>query len=385
VNKPAILIAGGGTGGHVFPAIAVAENLQRMADVDVVFCGTARGAEARIVPAHGWTLELLDVKPIVGGGPARALRGALAAARATASALALVRRHRPRAVLSVGGYASGPVALAGALLGVPVAILEPNSVVGLANRLMAPMAKRAYVAWEGAAVRFRRRARRVYGVPLRAGFAPRPYAAHGAARILVLGGSQGAAALNERMPPAIARLRDVRGLEVMHQAGNGRDGEVREAYARAEVATATVAAFIEDVSRAIADADVVVARAGAGAIAEITAVGRAAILVPFPHAAGDHQAKNAEALASAGAAVFLRQEAADASRLAAELMRLLVDDAARVAMADASRALGKPDAARRVAADLLGLGGIEVGAGVRRSPGRTNGAAHAPRRPDEVR
>jgi UDP-N-acetylglucosamine--N-acetylmuramyl-(pentapeptide) pyrophosphoryl-undecaprenol N-acetylglucosamine transferase len=321
----------------------------------------------------------------VGGGPLRALRGALVAARATAGALALVRRLRPRVVLSVGGYASGPVTLAAALLGVPVAVLEPNSVVGLSNRIMAPVAKRAYVAWEGAARRFRRRARRVYGVPLRAGFAPRPYVARGTARVLVLGGSQGAAALNERMPPAIARLRAVRGLEVIHQAGKGREAEVREAYERADAAAVTVTAFIEDVSRALADADVVVARAGAGAIAEITAVGRAAILVPFPHAAGDHQAKNAEAVASAGAAVFLRQEAADASRLAAELSRLLADDAARVAMADASRALGKPDAARRVAADLLELGGVDAGVAARRSPGNTNGASRVPPRAQEAR
>jgi UDP-N-acetylglucosamine--N-acetylmuramyl-(pentapeptide) pyrophosphoryl-undecaprenol N-acetylglucosamine transferase len=259
---------------------------------------------------------------------------------------------------------------------VPVAILEPNSVVGLANRLMSPVARRAYVAWEGAAMRFRARARRLYGVPLRAGFGPRPYAARGSARILVLGGSQGAAALNERVPAAIARVqRAQQGVEVVHQAGQGKDAEVRGAYARAGVERATVVPFIDDVARAIAEADVVVARAGAGAIAEITAVGRAAILVPFPHAAGDHQAKNAESLAAAGAAVFVRQEAADARRLADELARLLSDDAARIAMADAARALGKADAAQRVAADLLALAGISANVDLRHPPGKANGAA----------
>jgi UDP-N-acetylglucosamine--N-acetylmuramyl-(pentapeptide) pyrophosphoryl-undecaprenol N-acetylglucosamine transferase len=389
VSKPVILIAGGGTGGHVFPAVAVAEAMQRSADVDVVFCGTARGVEARVVPARGWPLELLDVEPMVGGGAARAVRGALVAARATGSALGLVRRLRPRAVLSVGGYASGPVALAAALRGVPLAILEPNSVVGFANRLLAPVAKRAYVAWDEAAVRFRSSARRSYGVPLRPGFSPRPYAARGTARILVLGGSQGAAALNERMPAAAARLADVAGLEVMHQAGHGRDAAVREAYARAEVGAgrgrATVAAFIDDVAQAIADADVVVTRSGAGAVAEIAAVGRAAILVPFPHAAGDHQARNAEAFARAGAAVCIRQDAADAPRLAAELRRLLTDERARVAMAEASCSLGRPDAAERIAVDLLALAGIGSGvvAGGRRGAA-VNGASRPRHRAQEA-
>jgi UDP-N-acetylglucosamine--N-acetylmuramyl-(pentapeptide) pyrophosphoryl-undecaprenol N-acetylglucosamine transferase len=293
-------------------------------------------------------------------------------------------------VLSVGGYAAGPVALAAALLGVPLAILEPNSVVGFANRLLAPVARRAYVAWDEAAVRFRAGARRHFGVPLRHGFAPRPYAATGTARVLVLGGSQGAAALNERMPATAARLADIPGLEVVHQAGQGRDAPVGEAYARAGVTGATVTAFIDEVAKAIAAADVVVARAGAGAVAEITSIGRASILVPFPHAAGDHQAHNAEALARAGAAVCLRQDAADAPRLADELRRLLTDDVARVAMANAARSLGKPDAVQRIAADFLQLAGISsphAGASrrVAATNGATNGASHSHVRSQEVR
>jgi UDP-N-acetylglucosamine--N-acetylmuramyl-(pentapeptide) pyrophosphoryl-undecaprenol N-acetylglucosamine transferase len=379
VSRPTVLIAGGGTGGHVFPAVAVAEAMQSIADVDVVFCGTARGIEARVVPARGWRLELLDVEPMKGGGAARAVRGALVAARATAGALRLVRALRPAAVLSVGGYAAGPVTLAAALLGVRVAVLEPNSVVGLANRLLAPFARRAYVAWPEAAARFRPGARRVLGVPLRSGFRPQPYAARGTARVVVLGGSQGAAALNERMPEVAARLREVAGLDVLHQAGRDRDEAVRAAYAREGVERVTVVPFVDDVARVIADADVVVARSGASTLAEISAIGRAAVLVPFPHAADDHQARNAEALARAGGAVCIRQEAADAVRLSAEIRGLLGSDAARVAMADASRACGKPDAAHDVAADLLALGGIDPR---RRAAanGATNGASrpHAP-------
>jgi UDP-N-acetylglucosamine--N-acetylmuramyl-(pentapeptide) pyrophosphoryl-undecaprenol N-acetylglucosamine transferase len=354
VTLPTIFIAGGGTGGHVFPGIAVAEAMQRAADVDVVFCGTGRGVEARVVPSRGWKLEKLDVEPMKGGGPMRALRGAFVATRATAHAFALVRRARPRAVLSVGGYAAGPVTLAAALLGVPVAVLEPNSVAGLANRMLAPFARRAYVAWDDAAVLFRADARRQFGVPLREGFDPVPYTAHGTARVLVMGGSQGAAALNERLPEAIARAsRRVAAIEVLHQAGRDRDAEVRDRYAREGVTRATVVPFIDDVAGAIAAADVIVARAGAGTIAELSAVGRAAVLVPFPFAADDHQAKNAEAQAAAGAAVCLRQDAATPEALAAAIADLLTDDAGRLRMATASGGLGKPRAARDVAEDLL--------------------------------
>ncbi|HEY8041113.1 MAG TPA: undecaprenyldiphospho-muramoylpentapeptide beta-N-acetylglucosaminyltransferase [Polyangiaceae bacterium] len=379
MSRPTILVAGGGTGGHVFPAVAVAEAMQLLADVDVVFCGTARGVEARVVPARGWALELLDVEPMKGGGPARAIRGALVAARATGRAFGLVRRLRPGAVLSVGGYASGPVTLAAALLGVPVAVLEPNSVVGLANRLLAPFARRAYVAWDEAGAKFRARARRSFGVPLRAGFVPRPGATRGTARVLVMGGSQGAAALNERMPEVVARLAHVPGLDVLHQAGRDRDDPVRAAYSRAKVERVKVVPFVDDVAQAIADADVVVARAGASTLAELTAIGRAAVLVPFPHAADDHQARNAEALARAGGAVCVRQEAADAARLATELERLLVDEPARTAMAEASRARGKPGAAHDVAADLLELAGVAL-----RPRTRTNGSARAPRSAQEA-
>jgi UDP-N-acetylglucosamine--N-acetylmuramyl-(pentapeptide) pyrophosphoryl-undecaprenol N-acetylglucosamine transferase len=353
--------------------------MQALADVDVVFCGTARGVEARVVPARGWRLELLDVEPMKGGGARRAVRGALVAARATVHAVKLVRAVRPKAVLSVGGYAAGPVSLAAALLGVPLAVMEPNSVVGLANRLLAPFAKRAYVAWDETGARFRPTVRRVLGVPLRAGFGPRPYAAHGAARVLVLGGSQGAAALNERMPPVAALLADVPGLDVVHQAGRDRDAEVRAAYARLGVSRVSVVPFIDDVARELAAADVVVARAGASSIAELTAVGRAAVLVPFPHAADDHQARNAEALARSGGAVCVRQDAADPGRLAGEIRRLLRDDRARTAMADASRACGKPGAAGDVAADLLALAGI-----VERPRAKTNGSSRAPHRAEEA-
>ena len=367
-----ILIAGGGTGGHVFPGLAVADALRQLASVEVWFAGTPRGIEGRVVPARGYRLEMLDVEPMTGGGPARAVKGAAVAAAATARALKIVRSIAPRAVLSVGGYAAGPFSLAAAMLRIPIAVFEPNATVGLTNRLLVPLAKRAYVAWPEAAARFRNGTARLFGVPLRSGFAPKPYAPHGTARVLVMGGSQGAAPLNERVPEAIARLAEtVPNLEVVHQAGRDRDAAVRDAYARHGFARVTVTPFLDDVAKEISLADVVLARSGAGTVAEISAVGRAAILVPFPHAAGDHQAKNAESLARSGGAIALRQEAADSTRIAMELGVLFADDAARTKMADAARTHGRPTAAHDVARDLLELAGIALG-----GPSPTNGARY---------
>ena len=233
-----ILVAGGGTGGHVFPGLAIARALGRLAEVEVVFAGSPRGLETRVVPEHGYALELLDVEPMKGGGPQRAIRGALVAAKATRQAHGIVRRLRPAAVLSVGGYAAGPAALACVSQRVPLAILEPNSTLGLANRLLAPFAKRAYIAWKETGRHFKGDKARLYGVPLRPGFEPRAYvpAPAGPRRLLVLGGSQGARGA-QRGAPARRRAGGGGGagaapLSVVHQAGRDREASVREAYAQ---------------------------------------------------------------------------------------------------------------------------------------------------------
>jgi UDP-N-acetylglucosamine--N-acetylmuramyl-(pentapeptide) pyrophosphoryl-undecaprenol N-acetylglucosamine transferase len=341
----------------VFPAVAVAEALEAASgDVRVVFCGTSRGLEARVIPARGWRLERSDVTPIQGGGLRRAATGLLSAARASAAAARTVRRLRPRAVLGVGGYAAGPVCAAAAALGIPLAVLEPNSVVGLANRLVGPFARRAYIAWDEAAPAFPSRAVRHTGVPLRRGFTPASYEPHAVLRVLVMGGSQGAAALNDVMPAAFGRLASRATLaDVVHQTGPDRQDAVRKAYAREGVSRARVVPFIDDVAAAVTEADLVVARAGAVTLAEITAIGRPALLVPFPYAADDHQTRNAQALARRGAAVTVAQSDALNGRLADVLERMLDDVPALRAMAGASRAQGRPGAARDVAADLLAL------------------------------
>lgn len=365
-----ILVAGGGTGGHVYPGIAVAKAIEKLADVTIVFAGSARGLESRVVPAEGYALELLDIEPMKGGGPGRAIRGALVAAKATRAARAVVKRLAPAAVLSVGGYAAGPAALACVAQRVPLAIIEPNCTLGLTNRLLAPFAKRAYLAWAETKRHFRGDKARLVGVPLRPGFEPRAYTVNAPRRLLVLGGSQGAQALNETLPRALA---GIGGLSIVHQTGRDRDGAVRARYAELGIADVEVVPFLDDVQARLTAADLVVARSGANTVAEIAALGRPAIFVPFPHAADDHQAKNALALADLGGAVCIRQEEADEARLAREIGDLLRDDARRVAMANAAREHGKPQAADEIARDLLALAGIGLGKIAPKS--KTNGSS----------
>jgi UDP-N-acetylglucosamine--N-acetylmuramyl-(pentapeptide) pyrophosphoryl-undecaprenol N-acetylglucosamine transferase len=354
-----LLFAGGGTGGHVFPMIAVAEVVKELApDVRVVFVGTERGLEVKAVPARGYALELMRVMPLRGGGISGFLRGVVRAAGALPEGRALVKRLAPAAVLSVGGYAAGPVALAAWSRGVPLALLEPNSVMGLANRLVAPLARRGYVAFAEAERHFRGgRALRV-GVPLRPGFAPAPYDASAVAlRVLVLGGSQGAKALNESVPRAVAQLGPA--LSVVHQCGPSHADAVRALYAELGLArSARIVPFIDDMPAALAAADLVVGRAGAGALGEMCAVGRPGLLVPYPFAAGDHQRVNAEALVRAGAAVSLSHAEASVDRLAREIATLADNRPLLTRMAAAARDAGRPEAARAVALDLLRLGGL---------------------------
>ncbi|AUX21050.1 UDP-diphospho-muramoylpentapeptide beta-N- acetylglucosaminyltransferase [Sorangium cellulosum] len=354
-----VLIAGGGTGGHVFPMIAVGDAV-RAADPDarVVYAGTARGIEVRVMGERGDQLELLHVLPLRGGGLSGLLRGAARAGRVLPEARRLVERLDARVVLSLGGYAGGPVSLAARSLGVPVAILEPNSVLGLSNRLLSPIVDRAYVAFPETARALRPSTVRHVGVPLRRAFARAPYAPReGELSLLVLGGSQGALALNDVVPRAIAASRG-RGvdLDVVHQTGRDREAAVRSLYADLGLSgRARVVPFIDDVAAALAAADVVIARAGASTLAELCAVGRPSILIPYPFAADDHQMKNARSLERSSAAVAIAQADATEARLAAEIARLAAAPALRARMADAAAALAAPDAAARVAQDLLEL------------------------------
>jgi UDP-N-acetylglucosamine--N-acetylmuramyl-(pentapeptide) pyrophosphoryl-undecaprenol N-acetylglucosamine transferase len=354
-----ILIAGGGTGGHVFPMVAVGEALrQERPDCRVVYVGTGRGIEVRVLGELGAELELLDVLPLRGQGAAGFVRGASRALRVIPEARRLVRRLDPEVVFSVGGYAAGPVALAARTLGVPVTLLEPNCVLGFTNRLLVPLATRVYVAFPELEQAFARDKVRWFGVPLRRRFAPAPYPPRvGEMRVLVLGGSQGAKALNETVPRAVARcLGQGTALRVTHQTGRNKDAAVRQLYGELAVAERVeVVPFIDDVASAIGAADLVVSRCGASAVAELCAVGRPAILIPYPFAADDHQRHNAQSLERAGGGLCIVQGDASVERIAGVLTELAADPERRRTMGDGARERGRPDAARRVALDLLGL------------------------------
>lgn len=357
-----VIIAGGGTGGHLFPGIAVVEELRRRhRNLEVLFVGTERGIESRVIPGMGEKLETLDVRPLKGRTVAQLLGSLARLPSAWGRAASIVRQHRPDLVLGVGGYASGPMLVAAASLGVKTALLEQNAHVGLTNRLLARLVGRAYLSFEETAPLFGEAAR-VVGNPVRRAFVeasrralvdPRGFDAR-ARRILVIGGSQGAKRLNEVVPEALAKLAQregLRGLSVLHQSGAAMRDEVAARYAALGI-EAEVVPFIDDVARAYTSASFVICRAGASTLAELAAIGRPAILVPFPFAADDHQAKNAESFARAGAAVCLREDVLDADRLAAEAKALLEDSERRGSMAAAMRERGRPDAAASIVDDL---------------------------------
>ncbi|MEO8901074.1 MAG: undecaprenyldiphospho-muramoylpentapeptide beta-N-acetylglucosaminyltransferase [Polyangiaceae bacterium] len=357
-----LIFAGGGTGGHVYPMIAVADAVRALApELRLVFVGTERGMETRVVPERGYELELMRVLPIRGGGVTGALRGIARAATALPEARALVNRLAPSAVFSIGGYAAGPVSLAARAAGIPVALMEPNSVIGLANRLIAPLVQRAYTAFPESEKHFKQSVVLRCGVPIRDGFARAPYTPQlSALRILVLGGSQGAKSLNEAVPHALAQTQT--NVVVVHQCGAAHEAAARRLYAELGLAErAQVVPFIADMPAALAAADLVIGRSGASAVSEICAVGRPSVLIPYPHASGDHQRVNAQSLVSAQAALCLSLAEASPARIAAEITALLNDPTRLTQMAERAAALGRPQAAHAIALDLLGLAGLVDG------------------------
>ena len=350
-----VLVAGGGTGGHLYPGLALADVL--VADgLRVGFVGTATGIEARVVPETGHPLHLLPARQLRGGGPGRAVVGALAAVGSVGGALKLLRRVRHGLVVGVGGYASVAVVVAAALARVPALLMEQNAIPGAANRLLARVARRVCVGFAESAA-YLPAGRAVHtGNPVRAevlrAAARTPHARPG---LLVFGGSAGARHLNQAVLEALRLLGPrARTLEIAHQTGAADMDTVRAGY-EALGLTARVAPFIADMGAAYARADLVVARAGAMSCAEITAVGLPSILVPYPWAADDHQRRNAEVLVAAGAAEVILDRELTGERLAVSLGALLDDGGRRAAMAAAASALGRPDAAARVAAECRAL------------------------------
>jgi UDP-N-acetylglucosamine--N-acetylmuramyl-(pentapeptide) pyrophosphoryl-undecaprenol N-acetylglucosamine transferase len=359
------ILAGGGTGGHVIPALAIANELKKCYQAEVLFIGTARGIENRLVPAAGYPLQLVRVGALKNVSLMTRAKTAFDLPRAVWDAGRMLNQFAPDVVIGVGGYASGPAMLAALLKHIPTLAFEPNVVPGFANRVVARFVSGAAVHFEETAEYFRRA--EVTGVPVRQAFFEIPVLSSkergGTPTLLVFGGSQGAHAINQAMIRCLPELRrQSPGIHIIHQTGERDYNDALEAYksfASAASESAEVFKFIEDMPAAFARADLVVCRSGASTVAEITAAGKPAIFVPFPRAADDHQRVNAEALARSGAAVVVEESKLEGVWLAETIAALLNDPRRLEAMSAAARELAHPNAARDIAAMAARVAGIE--------------------------
>jgi UDP-N-acetylglucosamine--N-acetylmuramyl-(pentapeptide) pyrophosphoryl-undecaprenol N-acetylglucosamine transferase len=354
-----VVIAGGGTGGHLFPGLAVARALQaRMPDARISFAGTAAGIEARVIPQTGFGLDLIRSAGLKGKSPAALARGAALMPLSGVDAWRVLSRRRPDVVIGVGGYSSGPVVALAAARGIPTLLLEQNAVAGLTNKLLAPLVRRAAVTYEASLKYFGKKAF-VSGNPVRREFLEIDDAAIGArkVRVLVFGGSQGAHAINVAMveaAPKLAAAGDA--VDLVCQTGVSDFDMVRAAFERSGL-PGRVERFIDAMDREMSAAGLVVSRSGATTLAEVTAAGRPSILVPLPTATDDHQRHNALALERAGAAEVIEQRILDGGVLADRILALAADPARRHAMSAAARRLAKPRAAEEIVDAILDLVG----------------------------
>ena len=342
------LVMAGGTGGHVFPALAVARALQEQGG-SVEWLGTMRGIEAQLIPAAEIPLHFISVEGVRGKGARSLLKAPIQISKAIWQARRVVKDVKPDAVLGFGGFATGPGGVAARLSGVPLIIHEQNAVAGTTNRLLARIASRVLEAFPSGLP-----AAQEVGNPVRAEIAALPapdrrVGKHTPAQLLVLGGSLGAVAINELVPEALAKIPEEKRPQVVHQAGQRHLDLAKEAYERAGV-DAEVVPFIADMAAAYGKADLVICRSGALTVSEIAAAGLGAIMVPFPFAIDDHQTKNGEWLQQAGAARVIQQDALDAGQLAALLEELFANPQQLLAMAEAARRVARPDATDRVLA-----------------------------------
>lgn len=348
------ILAGGGTGGHVIPALAIAQRLRAEFAAEILFIGTSRGIENRLVPKAGFDLRLVDVGALKNVGLSTRLKTLSDLPKAVWAASRIISGFRPDVVIGVGGYASGPAMMASVLRKIPTLIFEPNVVPGFANRVVAPFVSAAAVHFQETGKYFRHCA--VTGVPVREAFfqlAEQP----ATPTLLAFGGSQGAHAINEAVIQAAPELlKKVSGLRIVHQTGEADFNAASAAYEKLGDSV-EVHRFIDDMPRAFAQASLLVCRSGASTVAEVTAAGKPAIFVPFSRAADDHQKRNAEALERTGAAVMLEQSQLTSESLIQVVNSLLQDRARLKAMGEAARGLAHPNAAREIAETAAKLAG----------------------------
>jgi UDP-N-acetylglucosamine--N-acetylmuramyl-(pentapeptide) pyrophosphoryl-undecaprenol N-acetylglucosamine transferase len=355
-----VLIAGGGTGGHIIPALAVARELVARYGAEVLFVGTPRGMESRLVPAAGFALRLVEVGQLKNVSLATRMRTFVDLPRSIFACRRIVRAFQPGVVFGVGGYASGPAMAAALQLGLPTMVFEPNAMPGLANRLVGKRVEAAAVNFPGAAKWFRNC--EVTGIPVRTEFFHLQPPTSTAPHLLIFGGSQGARIFNNAVPALIRDLLEaVPGLTVLHQSGARLFEQTKAAFADSEADPERwrVEAFLDDMPARFAESHLVMARSGASSVAELAAAGKPSLLVPFAAAADEHQKRNAEAMVVAGAAVMLEEkDLAIPGRLLAALTGLLADPGRLGTMGRAARTQAHEDAAARIAMRLADLAGM---------------------------
>jgi UDP-N-acetylglucosamine--N-acetylmuramyl-(pentapeptide) pyrophosphoryl-undecaprenol N-acetylglucosamine transferase len=354
-----ILIAAGGTGGHLYPAVALAREFARCDPTNkVFFVGTARGLESNVLGHEGFALVLISAKPVMGKGLWGAVTGLCVMPVSLWQCLKILRTRRADLVIGVGGYTSPMMVLAAALIGVTRVILEPNANPGMANRAVGPFAQRVFLAFESAADSFNRSKVRVVGTPIRKAFLEdiqQSRQRSGPPHLLIFGGSQGAKAINAAVLEGLAELMtQLPHLTVTHQTGESDHARVAEAYRRAGIESQVVP-FLYDMPAALREADLVVARAGAMTVAELTVCGKPAVLVPLPSAIYDHQTRNAKVMEAAGAAVLLPQSALTGPILVRTVATILRDPERLRVMGEASLSMRRIDAAEVIVRECYSL------------------------------
>jgi len=345
-----VLIAAGGTGGHIYPGIAIAnEIMRRDADSEVLFVGTARGLEKRIVPENGFQLSLINSAGLKNVGFVGKIKGLSVLPKSFLEARRIIRQFRPHVVVGAGGYVSGPVLLMSAIMGVPTLVMDSNALPGFTNRQLARFVEKAALTFDEALPFFGKKGV-VTGNPVRSEFFDIPANQRGdQLHVLIFGGSQGARAINNAMIEALPHLAGFEGLmTVTHQTGESDFDTVKAAYAESKFTDSDVRPFISDIFVEFGKADIIICRAGATTCAEVAAAGRAAIMVPLPTAADDHQRKNAEALERAGAAKMILQTDLNDESLSNEIKTLIEAPDKITEMESAAKSLGRPDAASSV-------------------------------------
>lgn len=372
-----IVIAAGGTGGHLYPGVALArEFLRRDPSTNILFVGTARGIESRVLAHEGFELVLITAEPVMGKGLLDVVKGMLSVPVGIRQSLGILKRRRADLVIGVGGYTSPTMVVAAAVNGIARVILEPNAHPGLANKVVAPFAQRIFLAFESAATFFDRRKVRIVGTPIRREFlAPSDRSDEPSKRngrhLLIFGGSQGAKAINSAVLEGLSQLnRRLPGLIITHQTGEGDFERVKEAYRTLGI-QGEVVPFLYDMPAVLREADLVVARAGAMTIAELTACGKPAILIPLPTAIYDHQMKNARAMEAAGGAVVLPQADLTGAKLSEMIEAALSDPQRLEKMRRKSLEMRRIDAGEVIVGECYALMGVTHA--INRSTGATGG------------